>query len=144
MTWIEIVTQVVIPGISTLAAIVGGGIGVFFWRENKALKQAEADKSKAEAQKSTTDARLAEADLAEKILEKFERSVLDRMDQGEAVRREEFSTLSKKIDKRFDVIEKEDRKQNEIIRDVVEFLNGDFQKFKKNKRKAEKAVGKKS
>ena len=125
MNWIEIVNLIV--GIfGTVIGIIGGSVGIIYWRENKAIKSAEA-------QKSTTDARMAEADLAEKILEKYEKGILARMDSGEAVRQREFSDLTQRIDQRFDSMEAENTKQNGLLADIVEFLNGDFQQFEANK-----------
>ena len=138
MNWIEIVNLIV--GIfGTVVGIVGGSVGIIYWRENKALKAAEAEKGKAEAQKSNTEARLAEADLAEKILEKYEKGILARMDSGEAVRQREFSELTQRIDQRFDTMEAENTKQNSLLADIVEFLNGDFQQFEANKGKTPKS-----
>ena len=130
MNWIEIVNLIV--GIfGTVIGIIGGSVGIIYWRENKAIKSAEA-------QKSTTDARMAEADLAEKILEKYEKGILARMDSGEAVRQKEFSDLTQRIDQRFDSMEAENNKQNGLLADIVEFLNGDFQQFEANKGKTTK------
>lgn len=135
MDWIEIVNLIV--GIfGTVVGIVGGSVGIIYWRENKAIKSAEA-------QKSTTDARLAEADLAEKILQKYEQGILARMDSGEAVRQKEFQDLTERIDKRFDSMESENSKQNSLLADIVEFLNGDFQLFEANKDKKSKTTKKK-
>ena len=135
MNWIEIVNLIV--GIfGTVVGIVGGSVGIIYWRENKALKAAEAEKGKAEAQKSNTEARLAEADLAEKILEKYEKGILARMDSGEAVRQKEFSDLTQRIDQRFDTMEAENTKQNSLLGDIVEYLNGDFQRFEAKKKKS--------
>ena len=131
MNWIEIVNLIV--GIfGTVIGIIGGSVGIIYWRENKAIKSAEA-------QKSTTDARMAEADLAEKILEKYEKGILARMDSGEAVRQREFSDLTHRIDQRFDSMEAENNKQNGLLADIVEFLNGDFQQFEANKGKTTKS-----
>lgn len=130
MNWIEIVNMIV--GIfGTVIGIIGGSVGIIYWRENKAIKSAEA-------QKSTTDARMAEADLAEKILEKYEKGILARMDSGEAVRQKEFSALTQRIDQRFDSMEAENKQQNGLLADIVEFLNGDFQQFEANKGKTPK------
>ena len=127
MNWVEIVNMIV--GIfGTVVGIIGGSVGVIYWRENKAIKSAEADKSK-------TDARSAEVDLTEKIMEKFQRIVLDRMDQGDAVRSKEFQALAEKVDSRFDAMEHENKSQNGLLADIVEFLNGDFQTFEANKHK---------
>lgn len=120
--------NVIIGGISTLIGLIGGGVGIFFWKENKQLQRAEA-------QKSTTEAGLAEADLAEKILEKYEKGILARMDSGEAVRKQEFHELTTKIDSRFDAMESENKAQNSLLSDIVEFLNGDFQSFEESKKR---------
>lgn len=135
MNWIEIVNLIV--GIfGTVVGTVGGSVGIIYWRENKAIKSAEA-------QKSTTDARLAEVDLAEKILQKYEQGILARMESGEAVRQKEFQNLTARIDKRFDSMENENSKQNSLLADIVEFLNGDFQLFEANKGKTNKTTKKK-
>lgn len=128
MEWVELIVKDLLP---TIIGIIGGTFGVIYWRENKALKAAEADKSK-------TEARKAEADLAESILEKYEKAILDRMDIGETVRKQEFSDLEGKIDSRFDEVNKENSKQNGLISDIVEYLNGDFQEFERKKHKKKK------
>lgn len=119
-----------------VAAIVGlvgafGGGSIIYWRATRKSKDAEANKS-------TTEARLAEADFAEKILQKYEQGILARMDSGDAVRSKEFKDLTAKIDRRFDSMEAENKSQNSLLADIVEFLNGDFQQFESNKRKKTK------
>lgn len=119
-----------------VAAIVGlvgafGGGSITYWRATRKSKDAEANKS-------TTEARLAEADFAEKILQKYEQGILARMDSGDAVRSKEFKDLTAKIDGRFDSMEAENKSQNSLLADIVEFLNGDFQQFESNKRKKTK------
>lgn len=123
MEWVN----VIITAIVALAGAFGGG-SLIYWRATRKAKTAEADKT-------TTDARLAEADLAEKILQKYEQGILARMDSGDAVRKKEFELLTAKIDGRFDGIEKENSRQNILLSDVVEYLNGDFQKFENSKHK---------
>ena len=112
-----------------LAGEYGGG-SLRYWRATKKSKTAEADKT-------TAEARLAEADLAEKILQKYEQGILERMDSGDAVRKKEFELLAEKIDGRFDGIEKENSRQNILLSDIVEYLNGDFQKFENSRHKHE-------
>lgn len=116
--------------VTAVVALVGafGGGSLIYWRATRKEKDAEANKS-------TTEARLAEADFAEKILQKYEQGILARMDTGDAVRKREFEELTEKINKRFDGMEKENSKQNSLLADIVEFLNGDFQQFEKNKKK---------
>lgn len=123
MDWLD----AIITAACTLIGALSGA-GIIFYRENKKSKAAEASKN-------TTDARLAEADLAEKILEKYEKGILARMDTGDAVRKQEFKDLESRLGRRFDAIEAEDHKQNEILRDVIEYLNGGFQQFEKDKRR---------
>lgn len=125
MEWVN----VIITAIVALAGAFGGG-SLIYWRATKKSKTAEADKT-------TTEARLAEADLAEKILQKYEQGILARMDSGDAVRKREFELLAAKIDGRFDGIEKENSRQNILLSDIVEYLNGDFQKFENGKHKHE-------
>ena len=125
MEWVNVI-------ITAIVALVGafGGGSLIYWRATRKAKSAEADKT-------TTDARLAEADLAEKILQKYEQGILARMDSGDAVRKREFELLTAKIDNRFDGIEKENSRQNILLSDVVEYLNGDFQKFENSRHKNE-------
>lgn len=123
MEWVNII----ITAIVALAGAFGGG-SLIYWRATKKSKTAEADKT-------TTEARLAEADLAENILQKYEQGILARMDSGDAVRKKEFELLAAKIDGRFDGIEKENSRQNILLSDIVEYLNGDFQKFENSRHK---------
>lgn len=123
MEWVN----VIITAIVSLAGAFGGG-SLIYWRETRKAKVAEADKT-------TTEARLAEADFAEKILQKYEQGILARMDSGDAVRKKEFELLIEKIDRRFDAIGNENKRQNGLLADIVEYLNGDFQQFEKNKKK---------
>ena len=119
--------NVIITAIVSLAGAFGGG-SLIYWRATKKSKTAEADKT-------TTEARLAEADFAERILQKYEQGILARMDSGDAVRKKEFELLIEKIDRRFDAIGNENKRQNGLLKDIVEYLNGDFQQFEKNKKK---------
>lgn len=123
MEWVN----VIITAIVSLVGAFGGG-SLIYWRATRKTKAAEADKT-------TTEARLAEADFAEKILKKYEQGILARMDSGDAVREKEFERLTVKIDKRFDAMDKENSRQNGLLADIVEYLNGDFQQFEKNKKK---------
>lgn len=123
MEWVNII----ITAIVALAGAFGGG-SLIYWRATRKAKVAEADKT-------TTEARLAEADFAEKILQKYEHGILARMDSGDAVRKKEFELLIGNMDRRFDAIGNENKRQNGLLADIVEYLNGDFQQFEKNKKK---------
>ena len=125
MEWVNIIVTAIVA----LAGAFGGG-SLIYWRATKKSKTAEADKT-------TAEARLAEADLAEKILQKYEQGILARMDSGDAVRKKELKLLAEKIDGRFDGMEKENSRQNILLSDIVEYLNGDFQKFENSRHKHE-------
>jgi len=123
MNWIEFLLKDIVP---MFIGLVGGGAGIYYWAENKQQK-------KAEASKSTTEARVAEADFAEMMLQKYEKSVLERMDSGDAVRKKEFQELEAKMGHRFDEVNAENTKQNGILQDIVEYLNGGFKAFEEEK-----------
>lgn len=46
LEWINIV----IGALSTFIGLIGGGVGIYFWRENKALKQAEVKNAETEVE----------------------------------------------------------------------------------------------
>ena len=119
--------NMIITAIVALAGAFGGG-SLIYWRATKKSKTAEADKT-------TTEARLAEADLAEKILQKYEQGILARMDSENEERKKEFELLTEKIDRRFDTMDNENGRQNGLLSDIVEYLNGDFQKFENSRHK---------
>lgn len=52
MEWLNIIVGFV----TTFIGLVGGGIGIFFWRENKALKQKEVEKAAIENELQQADA----------------------------------------------------------------------------------------
>ncbi len=52
MSWWEIVIQI----FSTVVGLVGGGVGVFYWRENRALKQKEVEKAAIENELTQAEA----------------------------------------------------------------------------------------
>ena len=52
MEWFNIV----VGALSTLVGLVGGGIGVFFWRENKELKRKEVEKAAIENELTQAEA----------------------------------------------------------------------------------------
>ena len=52
MSQIEIALQI----ITTIVGLIGGGVGIFFWRENRALKQKEVEKAAIENELTQADA----------------------------------------------------------------------------------------
>ena len=120
--------------------VIGGTAGVYYWKAYKKEKEANAQTAKIEAMGK-------EADFAETMLQKFEKTVIGRMDQGEAVRKKEFDQLRIDLGGQLTNIQAENRKQNEtiaaqndriseqndLLQDIKEYLNGGFAAFEANK-----------
>lgn len=113
--------------------VIGGGVGIYYWRAYKKEKEANA-------QAATMDARQKEADLADSILEKYEKAILRRMDEGAAVTAKEFQELKTDVRDGLQDVREENRSQNEqiktiseLLQDMKEYLNGGFAEFENNK-----------
>lgn len=138
MNW-ELVLQIGNFAIGVIG-IIGGTVGVLFWRSAKKEKEANA-------QSAAIEAKQKEADFADSILEKYEKSILARMDSGESVRRKEFDQLRTDLGGQLSNIQNENRKQNEtiatqndriseqndLLQDIKEYLNGGFAEFELRK-----------
>ena len=123
-----------------VVGVIGSTAGVYYWKAYKKEKEANA-------QTATIEAMSKEADFAETMLQKFEKSVIGRMDQGEAVRKKEFDQLRIDLGGQLTNIQAENRKQNEtiaaqndriseqndLLQDIKEYLNGGFAAFEANK-----------
>ena len=121
MTWYELI----------LALIGAGGIGGLIATIAGVVR--DRRKSVSEQKGSAIEQTKETVGLVDELLQKQLKWMSERMDSGDAVRKQEFTDLENKIDHRFDIIEEEDRKQNETLRDVVEYLNGGFQEFEAKK-----------
>ena len=102
--------------------VIGGIGGVIFWRAARKEKEANA-------QAASIDAKAKEADLVDTILQKFEKAVIGRMDQGEAVRKKEFDQLRLDLGGQLTNIQAENRSQNSLLQNIVEYLDGPFSIF---------------
>ena len=123
-----------------VVGVIGGTVGVYYWKAYKKEKEANAQTAKIEAMSK-------EADFAETVLQKFEKTVIGRMDQGEAVRKKEFDQLRIDLGGQLTNIQSENRRQNEtiaaqndriseqndLLQDIKEYLNGGFAAFEANK-----------
>lgn len=116
-----------------VVGVIGGTVGILFWRSAKKEKEANAQTAKIEAMGK-------EADFAETMLQKFEKVILARMDSGEAVRKQEFDQLRTDIGSQLSDIQVENRAQNEtigtmseLLTDIKEYLNGGFAAFEAQK-----------
>ena len=123
-----------------IIGVIGGTAGIIFWRAGRKEKEANA-------QAASIEAKSKEADLVDTILQKFEKAVIGRMDQGEAVRKQEFNQLRSDIGGQLTSIQDENRKQNEtiatqndriaeqndLLQDIKEYLNGGFAEFENRK-----------
>ena len=129
--------------IITFLGVIGGTAGIYYWKAYKKEKEANA-------QSAAIEAKQKEADFAESILEKYEKSILARMDSGESVRRKEFDQLRTDLGGQLTNIQAENRKQNEtiaaqndriaeqseLLQDIKDYLNGGFAEYEKRKHPA--------
>ena len=123
MTWYEFLLAFIgSGGIGALIATIAGVI------QNRRKSVSEQKGSAIEQTKETVN-------LVDELLQKQLKWMSERMDQGDAVRSQEFKTLEQKVDRRFDKMEAENKSQNALLADIVEFLNGEFQAFEAKKHK---------
>ena len=118
-----------------IIGVIGGTAGIIFWRAARKEKEANA-------QSASIEAKSKEADLVDTILQKFEKAVIGRMDQGEAVRKKEFDQLRTELGGQLTNLQAENRSQNEtlaaqndLLQDIKEYLNGGFAAFEESKHK---------
>ena len=130
-----------------IIGVIGGTAGIIFWRAARKAQEAAAKEKEANAQAATIDAKSKEADLVDTILQRFEKAVIGRMDQGEAVRKQEFNQLRTDIGGQLSNIQAENRKQNEtiaaqndriaeqsdLLQDIKDYLNGGFAEYESRK-----------
>lgn len=138
MTW-ELALQIG-EFLIAIIGVVGGTAGVYYWKAYKKEKDANA-------QAASIEAKQKEADLADSILEKYEKAILARMESGEMVRKQEFDQLRTDLGGQLTNIQVENRKQNEtistqndriaeqseLLQDIKDYLNGGFAAFEANK-----------
>lgn len=122
MTWYELLIALIgAGGIGGLIATISGVI------QNRRKSVTEQKGSAIEQGKETLS-------LIDELYQKQIKWMSERMDSNDSVRKQEFSELRSSIDRRFDTIEKDNNQQNDLLRDIVEFLNGDFQEFERKKK----------
>lgn len=122
MTWYELLIALIgAGGIGGLIATIAGVI------QNRRKSVTEQKGSAIEQGKETLS-------LIDELYQKQIKWMSERMDSNDSVRKQEFSELLSSIDRRFDTIEKDNNQQNDLLRDIVEFLNGDFQEFERKKK----------
>ena len=125
-----------------IVGVIGGTAGIIFWRAARKAQEAAAKEKEANAQSAKIEAMGKEADFAETMLQRFEKAVIGRMDQGEAVRKQEFDQLRTDLGGQLTNLQAENRSQNEtlaaqndLLQDIKEYLNGGFAAFEANKHK---------
>ena len=122
MTWYELLIALIgAGGIGGLIATIAGVI------QNRRKSVTEQKGSAIEQGKETLS-------LIDELFKKQITWMSERLDSNDSVRKQEFSDLRSSIDRRFDTIEKDNNQQNDLLRDIVEFLNGDFQEFERKKK----------
>lgn len=125
-----------------IIGVIGGTAGIIFWRAARKEKEAAAMEKEANAQTAKIEAMGKEADFAETMLQKFEKAILARMDQGEAVNKKELDRVEQNLGQQLSDLQVENRAQNEtigtmseLLTDIKEYLNGGFAAFEESKHK---------
>ena len=123
-----------------VVGVIGGIGGIIFWRAARKEKEAAAKEKEANAQTAKIEAMGKEADFAETMLQKFEKAILARMDQGEAVNKKELDRVEQNLGQQLSDLQVENRAQNEtigtmseLLTDIKEYLNGGFAAFEQSK-----------
>lgn len=129
MNWYELAALIL--GAGGIGGLIATIANVIQARRKSVSEQKE---SKIEQTKETVN-------LVDDLLQKQLKWMSERMEQGETVRKNEFHELKVEIGAKLKDIQTENRKQNGLLSDIVEYLNGDFQEFEKNKhrKKSKKA-----
>lgn len=120
-SWDLLIALIGAGGIGGLIATIAGVI------QNRRKSVTEQKGSAIEQGKETLS-------LIDELYQKQIKWMSERLDSNDSVRKQEFSDLRSSIDRRFDTIEKDNNQQNDLLRDIVEFLNGDFQEFERKKK----------
>ena len=125
-----------------IIGVIGGTAGIIFWRAARKAQEAAAKEKEANAQSAKIDAMGKEADFAETMLQKFEKAILARMDQGEAVNKKELDRVEQNLGQQLSNLQVENRSQNDtigtmsdLLQDIKEYLNGGFAAFEESKHK---------
>lgn len=121
-------------GGTTLVSIV---VFFIFWRENKKMKKAEADKASSEAKQSESEADQADIETQMKKIELGNKYMEDTVRMVEMVKQsldignENQRTMIQKLD----ALSEQNDKQDALLTDIVTYLNGDFQKYREEHHK---------
>ena len=125
-----------------IIGVIGGTAGIIFWRSARKAQEAAAKEKEANAQSAKIEAMGKAADFAETMLQKFEKAILARMDQGEAVNKKELDRVEQNLGQQLSNLQVENRSQNdtiavqnELLQDIKEYLNGGFAAFEESKHK---------
>lgn len=130
MTWYELLIALIgAGGIGGLIATIAGVI------QNRRKSVTEQKGSAIEQGKETLS-------LIDELYQKQIKWMSERMDSNDSVRKQEFADMNTSINKRFDKLENENVKQNEtiaaqneLLHDIMEYLNGGFAAFEESKHK---------
>lgn len=117
--------------------VIGGGVGIYYWKAYKKEKEANAQSASIEAKKK-------EVDLVDDILHRFENFVREQMQRGEAVNKKELDRVEQNLGQQITEVQVENRKQNEALQNIVEFLDGPYAQFLAEKAAESAAINAKS
>ena len=123
-----------------LIALIGaGGIGGLIATIAGVIR--DRRKSVSEQKGSAIEQGKETLSLIDELYQKQIKWMSERMDSNDSVRKQEFDQLRTDIGGQLTNIQVENRQQNDriseqndLLRDIVEFLNGDFQEFERKKK----------
>ena len=121
MNWYELAALILgAGGIGGLIATIAGVI-----RDRR--------KSVTEQKGSAIEQTKETVELVDELLQKQLKWMAERLEQGETVQRKELDALRSDLGGQLSDIQVENRQQNGLLQDIVEFLNGEFQAFEEKK-----------
>jgi hypothetical protein len=116
-----------------LIALIGsGGLGALIATIANVIQNRR--KSVTEQKGSAIEQTKETVSLVDELLQKQLKWMSERMDSNDNVRKQEFAELRTVFSKRFDAMENENKSHNNLLHDIVEFLNGEFQEFENKKK----------
>jgi len=129
--------EVIISIVTSVIGVIGGGAGIIFWKQNKRLKEEEANQSNVETQSK-------EIDLGKKFLEEIMSIVKKVKDMQDTNNTETSQTLTKltelsgDMNAKFKAVNRSLTSLNKKTKQMENYLNGPYhdwlrqQKIKEN------------
>ena len=122
--------QIVVSIIATIVGLIGGGIGILFWRENKRLKQEEAKQSNVATQSQ-------EIDLGKKYIEesvsavKWIKTMLETNNAETSQMLSKLTEMEGWVEKKLAAVNRSLVSTNKKLGLIEKYLDGPYKEFVK-------------